>query len=134
MNKQQAYNAFWSGFGVFAFEENSVPDDDVIQSLITAGVASAKYPYITYQVLTDDLGNAVFPSASIYDRSSSWEKADTLSNLISSRIKEMGTIKLDNGRMFITKGSPFSQHLLEEGDTAIKRVVLNLGVEFFTDK
>ena len=133
MNKQQAYSAFWGGFGVLAFEENAVPDDRVIQSLIDSGAASSKYPYITYQVLIDDLGNAVFPTASIYDKSSSWERADTLSNAISNRITRMGTIKLDSGRMFITKGSPFSQHMGDEGDTTIKRVVLNLGVEFLTE-
>jgi len=133
MNKQQAYNAFWSGFGVLAFEENSMPDDSVIDALISSGVAKSKYPYITYQVITDDLGHPVFPSASIYDKSSSWEKADTLSNAISGRIQEMGTIPLDNGRMFITKGSPFAQHMSEEGDRSIRRIILNLGVEFLTE-
>ena len=42
MDKQQAYNAFWGDFGVLAFEENSIPDDTVIQALIDAGVAPAK--------------------------------------------------------------------------------------------
>ena len=132
MNKQQAYNNFWAGFGVFAFEENSVPDDSVIKQLIEAGAAESKYPYITYQVITDDLDHPIYPMASIYDRNSSWEKADKLANTISARIKEMGTIKLDNGRMFINKGNPFSQHMDEEGDKAIRRIVLNLAVEFFT--
>lgn len=133
MNKQQAYNAFWGGFGVLAFEENSMPDDKIIDELIKSGVAASKYPYITYQVLVDDLGHSVFPTASIYDRSTSWEKADTLSNAISSRIQTMNTIQLDNGRMFITKGSPFAQHMSEDGDLSIKRIILNLGVEFLTE-
>lgn len=133
MDKEQAYNAFWSGFGVLAFEENSVPDDSVIQQLIDAGVAKSKYPYIAYQVITDDLGHPVYPTASIYDRSSSWQRIDTLANAISAYIQRMNTIKLDNGRMFITKGSPFSQHQLESEDLNIRRVILNLGVEFFTE-
>jgi hypothetical protein len=133
MDKEQAYNSFWSGFGVLAFEENSVPDDTVIQQLIDAGVATSKYPYITYQVITDDLGHPVYPTASIYDRSTSWQRVDTLANLVSRRIQEMNTIKLDNGRMFITKGSPFSQHQLESADLNIRRVILNLGIEFFTE-
>lgn len=133
MNKQQAYNQFWSGFGLLAFEENSVPEDSVIEELIKGGAATSKYPYITYQVITDDLDHPIYPTASIYDRSSSWERADTLANLISARIRQMGTIKLDNGRLFITKGNPYSQHMLEEGDKAIRRVVLNLAVEFFTE-
>lgn len=133
MNKQQAYNAFWRSFGVLAFEENAVPDDKTIQALIDAGQAEAKFPYITYQVITDSLGNVVFPTASIYDKSTSWERSDLLSNLIARKIKQMNTIKLDEGRMFITTGTPFAQHMDEQGDSSIRRIVLNLGVEFFTE-
>ena len=133
MDKEQAYNAFWSGFGVLAFEENSVPDDKTINELIKAGVASAKYPYIAYQVITDDLDRPVYPMASIYDRSDSWERVDRLTHVVSHKIQQMSTIKLDNGRMFITKGSPFAQHQLESADLNIRRVILNLGVEFFTE-
>lgn len=133
MNKEQAYSEFWSGFGVLAWEENSMPDDETIQSLIEAGVAEAKYPYIAYQVIVDDLGHPVFPMASIYDRSTSWKRVDELANVISERIQKMNTIKLDNGRMFITKGSPFMQHQMESEDMNIRRVILNLGIEFFTE-
>lgn len=133
MNKEQAYNAFWSEFGVLAFEENTVPDDKTIQSLIDAGLAEAKYPYIAYQVIVDDLDHPIFPTASIYDRSTSWQRADELANTISEAIKNTKTIKLDNGRMFITKGTPFAQHQLESADMDIRRVILNLGIEFFTE-
>ena len=132
MNKQQAYKAFWSGFGVLAFEENSVPTQDVLESLAKDSNLPSDM-YIAYQVLIDDLDHAVYPTASIYHRSTSWEKSDLLANAISQRIQNMDTIKLDNGRMFITKGSPFAQHLLEEGDVTYRRIVLNLGIEFFTE-
>lgn len=133
MNKEQAYNAFWSEFDVLAFEENSVPDDKTIDAMIASGMAKAKYPYITYQVLIDDINNSVSPVASIWDRASSWEQADKLANKVSEYIQKMNTIKLDNGRMFITKGSPFAQHMLEDGDSSIRRIILNIGVEFFTE-
>lgn len=133
MNKQQAYNAFWSDFGVLAFEENSVPDEATIQRMIDAGLAKAKYPYITYQVLTDSLDYAVSPTASIWDKNTSWERSDLLSNAIAKKIAGMTPIKLDEGRMFIATGSPYSQHMDEEGDTSIRRIVLNLQVEFFTN-
>lgn len=133
MNKQQAYNSFWNSFGVLAFEENSVPTEDVIEALIEAGVATSRWPMITYQVLIDDLNEPIYPTASIYDRSTSWERADTLANAISASIQTMGTIKLDNGRVFITKGSPFAQHASEEADRSIRRIVLNLGIEFLTE-
>lgn len=133
MNKQQAYNAFWSDFGVLAFEENSVPDDKTIQSMIDAGLASSKYPYITYQVIADSFDSTIYPSASIWDKNTSWERSDLLSNRIAEKIVKMTPMKLDDGRMFICKGSPFSQHMSEEGDSSIRRIVLNLQVEFFTN-
>lgn len=133
MNKQQAYNSFWNSFGVLAFEENSVPTEDVIEAMIKEGVATARWPMITYQVLIDDINEPIYPTASIYDKSTSWERADTLANAISASIQTMGTIKLDNGRVFITKGSPFAQHMSEEADRSIRRIVLNLGIEFLTE-
>lgn len=133
MNKQQAYNEFWSGFGLLAWEENSMPDDKVIDDLIRAGVAESKYPYIAYQVLADDMGHPVYPTASIYDKSTSWKRIDEVANMISEHIQTMNTIKLDDGRMFITKGSPFAQHQLESEDLNIRRIILNIGVEFFTE-
>lgn len=134
MNKQQALNDFWHSFGVLAFEENAVPTDDVINALIASGAAAAKYPYITYQVITDDLGAPVFPSASIWDRSTSWERSDTLANAISARFQQQKTIKLDNGRLFIAKGSPFAQHMEEPGDRAVRRILINTSMEFFTEE
>lgn len=110
-----------------------MPDEKVIADLVAAGAYASKYPYITYQVLIDDLGHPVYPTASIYDRNTSWKRADELANAISEAIQNTKTIKLDNGRMFITKGSPFAQHQLENEDLDIRRIVLNLGVEFFTE-
>ena len=120
MNKQQAYNAFWSGFGIPAYEENTVPEGAVL-------------PYITYQVITDDLTGVVMPTASIWDRSTSWKKVDDLSEYIAYKISTMNTVKLDHGRMFISKGFPFAQHMSEDGDSAIRRVVLNIAVQFLTE-
>jgi hypothetical protein len=133
MNKQQAYNSFWNSFGVLAFEENSVPTDEVFEQMIESGAIQSKFPYITYQVIVDDLGNPVYPTASIWDKNTSWERADLLANRISKYINNMGIISLDDGGMFITKGTPFSQHMGEDGDTTIRRIVLNLGIEFFTE-
>lgn len=110
-----------------------MPDDKVIDDLIRAGVAESKYPYIAYQVLADDMGHPVYPTASIYDKSTSWKRIDEVANMISEHIQTMNTIKLDDGRMFITKGSPFAQHQLESEDLNIRRIILNIGVEFFTE-
>ena len=121
MDKQQAYQSFWEEVsGLTAYEENSVPDDAVI-------------PYVTYQKLIDDLGSSLFPTASIWTRSSSWEQADRILNSIDQRLRDGGMIlPLDNGRMFICTGSPFAQPMGDDEDNMIKRYNLNLQVEFFT--
>lgn len=133
MNKQQAINAFWRGFGVLAFEENSVPDDKAINALIESGAAASKFPYITYQVVTDDYNGVALATASVWDRNSSWETADMLSNTIARAIQNMNTVKLDDGRFYVVKGSPFTQHMSEDNDPAIRRVILNIGYHFFTE-
>lgn len=133
MNKQQAINAFWRGFGVLAFEENSVPDDKAIDALIASGAAASKFPYITYQVVTDDFNGVALATASVWDRDTSWQTADELSNTIAQAIQRMNTVKLDDGRFYIVKGSPFAQHMSEEADPAIRRVIINIGYHFFTE-
>ena len=52
---------FWNSFEMPAYEENSVP----------TGEDAPKFPYITYQLVTDSLGNEVAMSASLWYRSPS---------------------------------------------------------------
>ena len=119
IDKSQAYYSFWNSFEIPAYDENSVPDD-------------ASFPYITYQVIASDYDDAIFPTASIWTRSTSWEVADTKMNEISRRLEEMLPIPLSGGYMHITKGSPFAQRMAED-DKTVKRYVLNLNVEFLTE-
>ncbi len=119
MDKQQALYNFYNSF-LPAYDENSVPED-------------AKMPYITYQVIIDDLDSVVFPTASIWYRSDSWADADAKVNEISQYIETMLPVPLkDNGFMHVTKGTPFAQRMAEN-DTTVKRYVLNLGIEFLTE-
>lgn len=120
MNKQQALNNFWNSFDVPAYEENTVPEGTV-------------FPYITYQVITGNIEDSVVTTASVWDRSYSWERADLLANRIARRITDMSVIPLDDGGLFITRGTPYSQHMSEESDSAIRRVIMNIGLQFFTN-
>ena len=118
-DKEQGYYSFWSGFGIPAYDENSVPDD-------------AQLPYITYQVVLADYDEPIFPTASVWYRGTSWSAIDAKVNEISRSIKEMLPLPLERGFMSVTRGTPFAQRMAED-DRTIKRYVLNLGVEFFTD-
>lgn len=118
-DKQQAYFNFWQSFNLPVYDENSVPD-------------GAEFPYITYQVIIDELDGFVFPTASVWYRSESWAEADAKVNEISRHIAEMLPLPLDNGFMHITKGTPFAQRMAE-ADPTVKRYMLNMGIEFLTD-
>lgn len=120
MDKQQAYYNLWSRFGISAYDENRVPDD-------------AGYPRITYQVLLDDLDNAVFPTATLWDRDTSYTRIDAKLAEISRYIDDMDPIPLDDGGyMYVTKGTPWGQRRSDPNDRTVTGYLLNLGIEFLT--
>lgn len=134
MDKQQAYDKLWNSFGILAFEEHSVPDDDTIQELIKSGVATSKYPYITYQVILDDLDSPIYPMATLWDRNTSWSRIDSKLAEISEYLDPFQSLKLDEGYMYVTKNTPWAQRTNDPEDRAVIGYILNLGVEFLTEK
>lgn len=120
MTKAAAIYQFWSGFGLTAYEENTVPEDAV-------------FPYVTYQLVTDSFGREVAATASLWYRSESWTAINAKMEEISAHIGLGGKIiKCDGGRIWIKRGQPFAQNMGDESDDLIKRKYLNLTFEFFT--
>lgn len=122
MDKVQALHNFWNSFGIPAYDETTVPD-------------SAAFPYMTYSMTTDSLGNAVPISLNIYYRSNSWKDATLKSEEIAKRIKENGyeMIKFDKGYIYLTGGTPFAQRVAIDEDRAIKRIYMNILAEFLCE-
>ena len=120
MDKAQALQHFWSSFGLAAYDSTVVPDN-------------AQMPYITYSVSTDSLNNVVNMNASLWYRSSSWKDITEKADEIAEAIVKMNppSIQLDNGRLYITKGTPFAQRMSDE-DGNVRRIYLNIQAEFFT--
>lgn len=120
MTKAAAIFNFWNSFDLTAYEENTVPTD-------------AAFPYITYQLVTDDFIGEVPATASLWYRSESWTAINAKTEEISARIGSGGIIiKCGGGRIWIKKGQPFAQNMGDESDDLIKRKYLNLVYEFFT--
>ena len=120
MTKAAAIYQFWSGFGLTAYEENTVPED-------------ATFPYITYQLVTDGFDREVAATASLWYRGESWTAINAKTEEISAHIGLGGKIiKCDGGRIWIKRGQPFAQNMGDESDDLIKRKYLNLTFEFFT--
>lgn len=123
MTKAAAIYNFWSSFGLLAYEENAVPTGD----------DAPKFPYITYQLVTDSFENEVLMTASLWYRSTSWAQANAKTEEISEAIGLGGKIiKCVGGRIWLKRGTPFAQRMGDETDSLIKRIYINITAEFFT--
>ena len=118
MNALQTLHAFWSGFGLKAYDENSVP-------------AKAQLPYITYEAPSDNFGHSLAQTASLWYRDSGWGKITEKEQQIADFITRGGrTLSFDDGMMWIQRGNPWAQRMAETSDDTIRRIVLNLQVEY----
>lgn len=114
---------FWNSLEIPAYEENSVP----------TGEDAPKFPYITYQLVTDSLGNEVAMTASLWYRGTSWVEANAKTEEISQRIGRKGAVlDCNGGKVWIKRGTPFAQNMSDESDNLIKRKYLNITAEYLT--
>ena len=120
MDKIQALDRFWNSFGLPAYDESTVPQN-------------APLPRITYEAATDSFDSELYLTASLWYRSSSWKEISQKAEAISRYIVQMNppTIQLDDGRLYITKGTPFAQRMTDPDDS-IRRIYLNIKVEYLT--
>ena len=118
MTKEAALQAFWSSFGLPAYEENSVP-------------AQTKPPFITYEANVDSFGNVIPLAASIYYKSESWLTINAKEREISQRIGSGIHLECDDGYLRLYRGSPWATPMTET-DSTIKRKYLNLIAEYLT--
>ena len=120
MTKAAAMYQFWNSFGLTAYEENTVPTD-------------AAFPYITYQLVTDNFDREIPLTASLWYRSESWTAINAKTEEISQKISRGGKIiSCDGGAIWLKRGQPFAQNMGDESDNLIKRKYLNIAVEFMT--
>ena len=120
MTKAAAIYQFWYGFGLTAYEENTVPDE-------------AQFPYITYQLVTDSFDREIPLTASLWYRSESWTAINSKTEEISQTISRGGKIiPCDGGAIWLKRGQPFAQNMGDESDNLIKRKYLNITAEFIT--
>ena len=123
MTKAAALYNFWSGFGLPAYEETSVP----------TGEEAPAFPYITYQVVTDGFGGDVALTASVWYRSESWLEANAKAEEIGEYIGRGGrVIPCDGGAVWLKRGQPFAQSMGDDADNMIRRKYINITAEFLT--
>lgn len=121
MDYAQALQYFWSSFGIPAYDELTTPD-------------KATEPYITYEVQEAETFNTVNLTANLWYKSKSWSEITKKSKEIKEYIGLGGvTIQTDNGGVIWIKCStPFAIRMEEPTDKSIRRIVINIEVEFLT--
>lgn len=118
MDKAQTLLAFWSSFGLNAYDENTVPDN-------------AELPYITYEVATASIGDGdVALAASLWYFGRSWENITKMADRIASEIGFGGkTLRTDTGYVWIKRRTPFAQRMDADNEN-VRRILLGISAEF----
>lgn len=111
---------FMAGFGIPAYAATSVPDE-------------AGFPYITYELATDDFwGGEVALAMDIWYRGDSEAGPNTKAHEVSKALAGCRCIPCDGGGIVLKKGSPFCQSMGDTADDKIKRRHINVTAEFIT--
>lgn len=123
MDKAQALHQFWSSFDLVAVDESSAYDENM----------ELPQNYITYEVQTGNIEGSAALTASLWYHSTSWiaiqQKADEIARFIGygGRI-----YTIDGGYMWIKLGMPFAQRIAVDNDDNLRRIYLNITVDYLT--
>ena len=121
MSKASALHAWFSGFGITAYEETSVK-------------SSASMPYLTYTYATGDFDSGEVPIiVNLWYQSDSNVAINAKAEEIYARIGRGGvTVPVGDGAIWLRRGSPFCQAIAEPSDANIRRRYINITAEFLT--
>lgn len=116
-NTASALYAFWSGFGIPAYLENTVPDE-------------ATLPYITYNLIETESTEPSTHYAQIFYRDTSNVSILAKVDAIRAEIGQGKLLPCTGGYIMLRQSNPFVQMIIGE-DPAEKRAYLNLQINCF---
>ena len=123
MDKEQALHSYFSGFGLTAYDENTVPDD---------AMAKNNGHYLTYSVSVSGFDHPQLMSVSLWYMSTSWAAITAKASEIFNALGEGGAIvPYLGGAAWFKRGTPFAQRMGDEDD-AIRRIYINIEVEYLS--
>lgn len=122
MTKAQALHDFFNSFGIDGYVNSSVPDKPV-------------FPYLTYEYKTAEFGDEpVSITVNLYYYGESEALPNAKAEEISRTIGRGGTdLHCDDGIIWVKKGSPFCQTIVDESNNLIKRRYINITLEYLTE-
>ena len=120
MTSSQALYQFWAGFDWPAYDENTVPSEEMHPAM----------PRITYQSAWGSFESELSLVASLWDRSYSWEAVETKAEEIYNAIGGGVHLPDNAGFVWIDDPSAFAQRM-EDEDDSIRRILIQVKVEFY---
>lgn len=125
MDKWQAQQAYWGGFGLEAYNALTVPDE-AKQILDEGGM------YITYSPVNGSLNGTAMSVGSLWYKGRSWATICQKTSIIEQLADR--EIKIDGGAVKFRKPtSNFAQPMSDPNDENVRRMVLSVEVEFLSN-
>lgn len=122
MTKEAALHSFFNSFGIPGYPASSVPEDTV-------------FPWLTYELITSAWdGGEVGLTVNLWYRTDGETPPNAKAREISERLGLGGAVlPCDGGYIWLKRGSPWCQNLMDETDRAIKRRYINITAEYLTE-
>lgn len=126
MTKDKVLYAFFSGFGIPAYPDTAVLNEN--------GEPDVVLPYLTYTPIFDAWGGEpVSLTVNLWYRTESEAIPNAKAQELSKAIGLGGKIlPCDGGYIWLKRGSPWCQNLGDEADAAIKRRYINVTADYLT--
>lgn len=122
MTKDVALHEWFQQFGIPIYPVTALPPANKIV-----------FPYGTYEPKFGEFGETVYPSVNLYYRTESEVEPNAKADEIYQTIGKGGAIvKCDTGAMWIKRGSPFAQSILDPDNSNLKRRLIQIAIEFLT--
>lgn len=121
MTPEAALYSFMNGFGIPAYPASSVPDQ-------------AEFPYITYNPVMGEWGRGeVNMTVMVWYRTESEAAPNAKVREMGRRIGHGGRqIPCDGGTIWVKRGRPWAQAVVQEDDDKVKARYVNIDMEFHT--
>ena len=121
MTKEQALHAFFNSFGIVGYRSTSVPDDVI-------------FPFLTYDFPVSSFeDDPVSGTLNLYYYTDSEAEPDAKIEEIRQAIGMGGALlQCDGGAIWLKRGVPWCQSLVDETNRNIKRRYANITAEYFT--
>lgn len=133
MRKDKALYNWWQQFGIPFYPTTALPP--AINDTSVPEEERLKFPYGTYEPHFGRFGDVIPIGVNLYYLTESEAIPNAKSDEIGDAIGMGGVIiKCDEGAMWIKRGSPFSQGMLDPDNHNIKRRYLQVAIEFLTNE